>query len=67
MPLYHFVVRESDFTHDDPEGVDLPDDDAARDEGQRTVRELKESGYDAVDAVLIVQDERGRIVHSIPF
>jgi hypothetical protein len=28
----------------DPEGVDLSNDDAARDEGQRIVRELKESG-----------------------
>jgi uncharacterized protein DUF6894 len=67
MPRYHFVVREPDFTHDDPDGEDLPDDDAARDEGYRIVRELKESGYDVVDAVLIVQDESGRIVHSIPF
>jgi hypothetical protein len=67
MPLYHFVVREPDFTHDDPEGVDLPDDDAAKHEGQRIVRELKESGYDAGDAVLVVHDERGQTVHSIPF
>jgi len=63
----YFVVREPDFTHDDLEGEQLPNDDAARDEVYRIVRELKESGYDAVDAVLIVEDESGRIVHSIPF
>jgi hypothetical protein len=49
MPRYHFVVREPDFTHDDPDGEHLPDDDAARDEGYRIVRELKESGYDVVE------------------
>lgn len=45
MPRYHFVVRESNFTHDDPHGVHLPNDDAARNQGQRMVRELKNDGY----------------------
>ena len=29
--------------------------------------ELKEDGYDPGDAVLIVHDDRGQIIHSIPF
>ena len=65
MPRYHFVVREPDFTHDDPDGVHLPNDDAARDQGQRIVRELKNDGY--LGDVLIVHDETGRIVDSIRF
>jgi hypothetical protein len=67
MPRYHFVVREQDFTHDDPDGVHLPSTDAARDEGYRIVRELKQDGYGAGNAVLVVHDEMGQIVHSIPF
>jgi hypothetical protein len=65
MPRYHFVVREPDFTHEDPEGEHLPNDDATRDEAQRIVRELKESGYD--DVILIVHDEGGQTIHSISF
>jgi hypothetical protein len=67
MPRYHFVVQATDHTHDHPDGIDLPNHDAARDQGHRIVRELKEDGYDPGDAVLIVHDERGQIVHSIPF
>jgi len=45
MPRYHFVVREADHTHDDPEGVHLPNHDAAKDHGSHIVRELKDGGY----------------------
>ena len=65
MPRYHFVVRETNFTHDDPDGAHLPNDDAARDQGKRIVRELKEDGIS--DAVLLVHDETGQTIHSIPF
>jgi hypothetical protein len=41
MPRYHFVVRVSDHTHDDHEGVHLPNHEAAREHGDRIVRELK--------------------------
>jgi hypothetical protein len=41
MPRYHFVVRAADFTLDDPDGVHLPNHDAAKDEGKRIVRELE--------------------------
>jgi len=67
MPRYHFVVRTADHTHDDPDGMHLPNHEAARNQGHRIVCELKEDGYDPGDAVLIVHDDRGEIIHSIPF
>src|SRR5215469_11492537 len=45
----------------------LPNHEAARDEAHRIVRELREDGYHPGDAVLLVHDETGQTVHSIPF
>jgi len=67
MPRYHFVVRAPDHTHDDPDGVDLPSQDAAKDHGDRIVRELKDDGYCPDNAALVIHDETGQRVHSIPF
>jgi hypothetical protein len=67
MPRYHFVVREADYTHDDPDGVQLPSHDAAKDHESRIVRELKDGGYCPGSAILIIHDETGQTVHSIPF
>jgi len=67
MPRYHFVVRASDHTHDDPDGMHFPNHDAAREHGLRIVRELNEGGYRPVDAALVIHDEAGQIVHSITF
>jgi hypothetical protein len=52
-------------THDDTDGAQFPNHEAAREHGHRIVRELTEDGYQ--DGVLLVHDERGEIVHSIPF
>ena len=67
MARYHFVVRASDHSHDDPEGLVLSDHHAAREHGHRVVRELKEGHYHPPGATLDVVDETGRIIHSIPF
>ena len=68
LPRYHFVVRAPDHTTlDDPDGMHLPNHEAARDEAHRIVRELREDGYHPGDAVLLVHDETGQTVHSIPF
>jgi hypothetical protein len=67
MPRYHFVVCETDHTHDDPEGVQLPSHDAAKDHGNRIVRELKDGGYCPGNAALVIHDETGQPVDSIPF
>jgi hypothetical protein len=45
----------------------LPNHEAARDQAHRIVRELKEDGYHPGDAVLLVHDETGQTLHSIPF
>src|SRR5215472_15878554 len=58
MPRYHFVVREPDHTHDDPDGVHLPNHDAAKDHGDRIVRELKEDGYHPGNAALDIRRDR---------
>jgi hypothetical protein len=44
MPRYHFVVCEPDHTNDDPDGMHLQSDDAAKDRGNRIVHELKDGG-----------------------
>jgi hypothetical protein len=67
MPRYHFVVRAADFTLDDPDGVDLPNHDAAKDEGKRIVRELKDDGYCPGNAAVVIHDEAGRTVQSFLF
>ena len=67
MPRYHFVVRAPEHTYDDPDGVHLPNQDAAMEQGHRIVRELSDDGYRPGDAALVIQDETGRIVHSISF
>ena len=45
MPRYHFVVRAPDHTHDDPDGMHLPNHEAATEQAHRIVRELTEDGY----------------------
>ena len=67
MPLYHFVVRTGDHTHDDPDGVQLPNHDAAKDFASRIVRELKDDGYCPGNAAVVIHDETGQTVQSFPF
>ena len=56
MARYHFVVRESNFTHDDPDGVHLPNDDVAR-ERIRKVQRAIQSGQ-LFQAELAVRESR---------
>jgi uncharacterized protein DUF6894 len=67
MPRFHFVVRAPDQTHDDPDGMEFPNHEAAREHGHRIVRELREDGLVPGDASLLIHDETGRIITSIPF
>jgi hypothetical protein len=64
---YYFVVEAPDHKHDDPWGIHLPDHEAAKDYGHRIVKELKEGGYHPPDSILVVRDEMGNTIHSIPF
>jgi hypothetical protein len=65
VPRYHFVVRAPDQTLDDQDGIHFPNHQAAREHGHRIARELREAGHQ--DGVLLVHDETGQIVQSIPF
>lgn len=67
MPRYYFVIEMPDHIYDDPEGEELPSDEAAKDYGRRVVRELKETDSELAGAVLHVRDESGRTIDSIPF
>ena len=67
MPLYRFIIEVPGHTYSDPEGVQLPSEDAAIDYGRRVVRELKEGEFESAGAVLHIRDENGQIIHSIPF
>jgi hypothetical protein len=40
---------------------------AAREHGDRIVRELIEDGYNPGNAALLIEDETKQIIHSIPF
>jgi Domain of unknown function (DUF6894) len=67
MPRYYFVVEMPDHTYGDSEGEQLPNDAAAKNYGARVVRELRQSDFHSVDAILHVRDEGGQIIRSIPF
>lgn len=67
MPQYHFVVRALDQYHDDPSGLILWSDEAARAYAYRIVRELRDGGYDPPGAVLQVRNHAGVTILSIPF
>jgi hypothetical protein len=67
VPRYYFVVRAADDVHDDPQGTELADHNAARAYAQRIVRELREGGYHPSSATMTVRDEAGNTLHSINF
>ena len=56
-----------DHIYDDPEGEELPSDQAAKDYGRRVIRELKESDFRWATGVLHIKDESGQTIDSIPF
>jgi hypothetical protein len=67
MPQYYFALRSPD-EEDDENGTVLPSDEAALSYAQRVIAELKESGgYDDPALVMIVADEAGRVLFSVPF
>ena len=68
MPRYFFTIRGRDRVKDDPRGTNLPDVAAALSNAERKIRELrKESGYNDPTLMMIVKDEAGQTVLSLPF
>jgi Domain of unknown function (DUF6894) len=69
LPRYRFVIRWPDRQHLDPEGTRLPDDAAARRYAERVIRELKQAkgDYEHPDLVMVVTDDEGNEIFTIPF
>ena len=68
MPQYYFALRSPDEEADGENGTVLPSDEAALSYAQRVIAELKESGgYDDPALVMIVADEGGTVLFSVPF
>jgi hypothetical protein len=68
VPRYFFTIRGRDRVKDDPRGTNLPDFTPALSNAERKIRELrKESGYNDPTLMMIVKDEAGRTVLSLPF
>jgi hypothetical protein len=66
MPLYRFAVHNS-HRHDDPEGTELFDDGAARDEALKIIRDMTRNNEPSWKGWSIEVTEGGRRVWQIPF
>lgn len=70
MPIYRFEFRE-DFAQDILEGIELEDDDAARNEAIRAAREIMADGImeglDRTGWISRVYDEGGQIITTVKF
>lgn len=65
---YFFVVRWPDHDDNDEDGTLFLSKSAALAYARRIVRELKEvGGYDGLALTMVVEDENGTVIHSIPF
>jgi hypothetical protein len=68
MPQYFFDVRSIDWDYTDPDGIALPDDEAAIVYAERMIGELKEDGgYDAPDLQMLAKNDAGQTIFSISF
>jgi hypothetical protein len=67
VPRYFFTIRERDRIIDDHYGTNLPDVAAALSNAEHKIRELrKESGYNDPTLMMIVKDEAGQTLLSLP-
>jgi hypothetical protein len=68
VPRYFFTIRERDRLKNDPCGTNLPDVAAALSSAECKIRDLrKQGGYDDPTLMMIVKDEAGQTVLSLPF
>jgi hypothetical protein len=66
MPIYHFAVHNS-RVHPDPEGMELPADEAAHQEALRIIRDLKRNNEGRWIGWTIEVTNGAREVWQIPF
>jgi hypothetical protein len=69
LPEYIFIIRSGEQVYELPPVVELPGGDhVALDHACDLVRQLKKvGGYDDPGLVVLVRDQRGRPIFSIPF
>jgi hypothetical protein len=68
MPLYYLHIRNRNKLAPDPEGIELPDIDAALSEALRVARELLSEVPDlGRNASIEIADRTGQIVLTVPF
>ncbi|WP_134499057.1 DUF6894 family protein [Microvirga pakistanensis] len=72
MPRYYRHIRQGDQLIQDPDGIELPDLDAARGEALEGIRDILADairrGMDApLDDAIVIMDEAGRELAIIPF
>ena len=69
VPRYFFAIRWPDGRkQDDPDGTILPNEAAALSYAERTIENLRnENGYNDLELMMLVRNERRQIVLSIPF
>ena len=71
MPTYYFHIRDSGALVRDPEGLELPNLDAARTECRRVIvsvlSEEQMDGLISADREFQIEDEIGRTVLTVPF
>jgi hypothetical protein len=70
MPPYYFHLRHGSQLTIDDDGQDFPDDDAARAEAAESIREILAEAIFAktdVPEAMVVADENGREIASVPF
>ncbi|HEX3936793.1 MAG TPA: hypothetical protein VHX43_04745 [Xanthobacteraceae bacterium] len=65
---YFFIVRWPDHDDEDADGTLFLSKSAALAYARRIVGELKEAGgYDGLGLTMVVEDDSGKVVDSIPF
>jgi len=68
VPRYFFGIHGGGQVEDDPDGRYLPHVAAALSYAEYTIRELrKKSGYNDLALMMIVKDQPGQTVLTLPF
>ncbi|MGI4945301.1 MAG: DUF6894 family protein [Janthinobacterium lividum] len=71
MPRYYFVLSSKEASMDDPEGTELPDLAAARQEAEKDVEHLRQprigGGRCWAGWAMQVRDEGGAVLAVVPF